>query len=89
MMEFYTTVSILSQGYWVSLCLENGVVGQGKTKQESVDKLQEAVSSLQKVLSTEKNVYSSPILIKELHEFLSLEDQSVSQESYELRKIYA
>ena len=89
MMEFYTTVSILSQGYWVSLCLENGVVGQGKTKQESVDKLQEAVSSLQIVLSTEKNVYSSPILIKELHEFLSLEDQSISQESYELRKIYA
>ena len=88
-MEFYTTVSILSQGYWVSLCLENGVVGQGKTKQESLDKLQEAVSSLQMVLSTEKNVYNSPILIKELHEFLDLEDQSVSQESYELRKIYA
>lgn len=88
-MDFYTTISIFSQGYWVSVCLENGVVGQGSNRKESLDKLQEAVSSLQMVLSTEKNIYTSPISIKELHEFLNLEDQSVSQESYELRKIYA
>jgi predicted RNase H-like HicB family nuclease len=26
-----------SQKYWVSLCLENGLVGQGKTQQQAID----------------------------------------------------
>lgn len=31
-MDFYTTVLRKSGQYWVALCLENGIVGQGATK---------------------------------------------------------
>ena len=34
-MEFYTTVLRKSDDYWVALCLENGLVGQGKTKKKA------------------------------------------------------
>jgi len=30
-MDFYTTVLRRSGSYWVALCLENGLVGQGAT----------------------------------------------------------
>ncbi len=32
-MDFYTTVLRKSGPYWVALCLENGIVGQGHTKE--------------------------------------------------------
>lgn len=48
-MEFYTVVVRQSAGYWVSLCLENGIVGQGNNQQESVDKLKETIESFQLV----------------------------------------
>jgi hypothetical protein len=36
-MEFYTVPIRQSAGYWVSLCLENGIVGQENNQQESID----------------------------------------------------
>ena len=88
-MKFYTVVLRKSQDYWVSLSLENGLVGQGKTPQEAIDKLKEAISSFEDACQSETNVYSSPISIQELHEFLTLEDTEPATEIYELRKVYA
>lgn len=88
-MDFYTVVIRESAGYWVSLCLENGIVGQGKTQQEAVDKLKEAIESFQLVQATESNIYTAPISIEELHEFLRIEDRQNNSEVYELRKVYA
>jgi len=44
-MELFTTVFRKSGDYWVALCLENGLVGQGATKKEAIDKLKEAIDS--------------------------------------------
>lgn len=71
-MEFYTVAIRQSTGYWVSLCLENGIVGQGNNQQESVDKLKEAIESFQAVQAIENNIYTAPISIEELHEFLNI-----------------
>ena len=40
-MDFYTTVLRRSGGCWVALCLENGLVGQGDTKDDAIKKLKE------------------------------------------------
>ncbi|ELR96365.1 type II toxin-antitoxin system HicB family antitoxin [Gloeocapsa sp. PCC 73106] len=64
-MDFYTVVIKKSAQYWVSLCLENGLVGQGETPDQAINKLKEAIESCLDV-----NSYSSPITIGELHEFL-------------------
>lgn len=85
-MNFYTTVFRKSAGYWIALCLENGIVGQGDTKDEAVNKLKEAIES---VLEIEKDIDLAPISIKELHEFLAIESQEEEPESYELKKMYA
>lgn len=69
-MDFYTTVLKKSGKYWVALCLENGLVGQGTTKEESIVKLKEAIDSFEEVRRDEKKIYNAPISIKELHEFL-------------------
>lgn len=87
-MNFYTVILRQSQEYWVSLCLENGLVGQGTTQEQAIDKLQEAIASFEEVERSEPNVYSAPIPIRELHEFLTIEDQEAT-EIYELRKVYA
>lgn len=88
-MKFYTVVLRRSTGYWVALCLENGLVGQGNNPDESISKLKEAIDSFEDVYKMEKNVYSSPISIEELHEFLSIEGEDISSDIYELRKVYA
>lgn len=88
-MDFYTVVIRQSAGYWVSLCLENGIVGQGNNQQESVDKLKEAIESFQAAQGVENNIYTAPVSIEELHEFLMLEDKQSDSEIYELRKVYA
>ena len=88
MIDFYTVIIIKSAGYWVSLCLENGLVGQGNTPQQSIDKLKQAIESFSEVYESESDVYFSPLSINELHEFLTLEDAEAS-DSYELRKVYA
>ena len=45
MMDFYTVVLRKSAGYWLALCLENGIVGQGDTKDNAIGKLKEAIES--------------------------------------------
>lgn len=87
-MNFYTVILRKSANYWVSLCLENGLVGQGETPKNAIDKLKEAIDSFLEVYHNEDNIYSHPIHIDELHEFLTIEDTE-SSETYELRKIYA
>jgi predicted RNase H-like HicB family nuclease len=44
-MNLFTVVLRQSSGYWVALCLENGIVGQGETKDEAVSQLKEAIES--------------------------------------------
>ncbi len=87
-MEFYSVVLRKSAGYWVALCLENGIVAQGENPEQSISKLREAIESFLSVFKTEENVYQLPISILELHEFLIIDDDKKSN-SYELRKIYA
>ncbi|NEP60898.1 MAG: type II toxin-antitoxin system HicB family antitoxin [Symploca sp. SIO2G7] len=74
-MNFYTVVLRQSREYWVALCLENGIVGQGITQEGAITKLREAVQSFQEVYSSTYDVYCNPISIKELHEFLTLESK--------------
>jgi predicted RNase H-like HicB family nuclease len=38
-MDFYTVVFRKSSLYWVALCLENGIVGQGDTRDEAFSRL--------------------------------------------------
>lgn len=88
-MSFYTIVTRKSTKYWVSLCLENGLVGQGETQEKATQKLLEAISSFSVISESENNVYSQPIAIEELHEFLTIEEQEEQTDIYELRKVYA
>ncbi len=83
-MNFYTVVIRQSAGYWVGLCLENCIVGQGKTPEDAVNKIKESIESFQSVYESEPNIYQSPISIEELHEFLLVEEK---QECEELLKI--
>jgi predicted RNase H-like HicB family nuclease len=88
-LNFFTVVLKKSAGVWVSLCLENGIVGQGATEAEAIAKLKQAIESWQVGVETEPDVYQAPISIKELHEFLALETVNPSSEAYELRAVYA
>ncbi len=89
-MDFYTIVLRQSNDYWVSLCLENGLVGQGKTKKEATEKLREAVDSFESIRMMENNIYTAPVAIKELHEFLTIEDMlPVIEQQLEMRAVYA
>ncbi len=88
-MDFFTTVLRQSGTYWVALCLENGLVGQGLTKEDAIKKLKEAIESMEEVCNTESAVYSAPISIKELHEFLTIEGKEPTEELYELRAVNA
>jgi predicted RNase H-like HicB family nuclease len=67
-MNFYTVVLRQSSGYWVGLCLENGIVGQGDTQEDAVNKLKDAIASFEDVYESEENIYKSPISIDELQE---------------------
>ncbi|HBK96255.1 MAG TPA: hypothetical protein DD001_02440 [Microcoleaceae bacterium UBA10368] len=87
-MDFYTVIIRKSAKYWVSLCLENGLVGQGNTPEQSIDKLKQAIESFSEVYESDSDVYLSPLSINELHDFLTLEDAEDS-DTYELRKVYA
>lgn len=88
MIDFYSVIIRKSAEYWVALCLENGLVGQGNTPEQSIDKLKQAIESFYEVYESEANMYLSPLAINELHEFLTLEDAGAS-DIYELRKVYA
>ena len=88
-MEFFTTVLRKSGDYWVALCLENGLVGQGNSKKKAVQKLKEAIDSFKEVAQKDEDIYNAPLSIKELHEFLTVETREPGTESYELRAVYA
>lgn len=88
-MDFYTFVLRKSGDYWVALCLENGLVGQGMTKDEATKKLREAIASFMEVYEEEGDVYSAPLSIKELHEFLKVEGKEPESEEYELKAVHA
>lgn len=74
-MKFYTVVLRQSSGYWLALCLKNGIVGQGNTQEEAVNKLKEAIESFEMVYESESDIYKYPISIDELHEFLFVEEK--------------
>lgn len=88
-MDFYTVVLRKSGVFWVALCLENGLVGQGSTKENAIKKLKEAIDSFEDIHKKESDVYSAPLSIKELHEFLTIEGKEPVSEEYELRAVYA
>ncbi|MBI4378257.1 MAG: type II toxin-antitoxin system HicB family antitoxin [Nitrospinae bacterium] len=88
-MDFYTMVLRKSEIYWVVLCLENGLVGQGISKEEAVKKLKEAIGSFEDACKSEGDIYSAPLSIRELHEFLTVEGKKPISEEYELRAVYA
>ena len=88
-MNFYTVVLRQSVNSWVALCLENGLVGQGKTQEDSIKHLKEAIDSFQEVYEAEKDIYSAPISIEALHEFLTVEGVKPTSAIFELRAIHA
>jgi predicted RNase H-like HicB family nuclease len=88
-MELYTTVLRKNGPYWVALCLENGVVGQGHSKEMAVSKLKDAIDSIEEARKTDRDIYSAPLSIKELHEFLTVEALEPISEPLEMRALYA
>lgn len=88
-MDFYTVVLSQSASYWVALCLENGLVGQGRNQEDSIKQLKEAIDSFQEADEAEKKIYNAPISIKALHEFLSVEGVKHTSDKFELRAIHA
>jgi predicted RNase H-like HicB family nuclease len=88
-MDFYTTVLRKSGLYWVALCLENGIVGQGHTKEKAVANLKEAIDSVEEAREVDSDIYSAPLSIKELHEFLMVEGLESVLEPLEMRALYA
>ena len=88
-MELYTTVLRKSGAYWVALCLENGIVAQGHSKETAFSKLKDAIDSIEEARKTDRDIYSAPVAIKELHEFLTVEALEPISEPLEMRALYA
>ncbi|MBD1811016.1 hypothetical protein NDA07_27240 [Microcoleus vaginatus DQ-U2] len=88
MLDFYTVIIRKSADCWFFLCLENRLVGQGNTPEQSIDKLKQASELFSEIYESQSDVYLSPFSINELHDFLTLEEAEAS-DTYELRKIYA
>jgi len=86
-MDFYTSVLRRSAGYWVALCLENGIVGQGKTKEDAIASMKDGVDSFTSAMEDDPSIYTAPLSIKELHEFLTVE--GIEDEPLEMRTVYA
>ncbi len=51
--------------------------------------MKEAVASLEMALSEDESLFSDPIAINELHEFLSLQGVEPTSETYELKAVHA
>lgn len=66
-MEFYTVVLRQSANYWVALCLENGLVGQGNNQEDAISKLKEALESFQAIYETETNIYKAHIYLSKIN----------------------
>jgi predicted RNase H-like HicB family nuclease len=89
MRTIHTIVFRKSKYFWLALCLENGLVGQGDTQEESLKKITESIASMEEVNQQESDVFSLPIPINELHEFLTFEVAEPTAELYEMRAVYA
>ena len=89
MRTIHTIVFRKSKNFWLALCLENGLVGQGDTQEESLKKITESIASMEEVNQQESDVFSLPIPINELHEFLTFEVTEPTAELYEMRAVYA
>ena len=78
MLKKYTIVLKKSGGQVVSLCLENMVVGCGKTKDEAIESVKEAIfsyiDSMEEGMSPER-----PLPLDLLHEFLSEGEEDTGQ----------
>lgn len=88
-MTLYTTVLRKSGSYWVALCLENGIVAQGHSKKTALSKLKSAIDSIEEARKADKDIYSAPVAIRELHEFLTVEAPDPISEPLEMRALYA
>jgi predicted RNase H-like HicB family nuclease len=88
-MSIITTILRRSGDYWVALCLENGFVSQGFTKEEALIKMRQAIASLELAFSDDPSLFTAPIAINELHEFLSVEGVEPTSETYEFRAVHA
>ncbi|WP_045221225.1 hypothetical protein [Desulfonatronum thioautotrophicum] len=86
-MALYTSILRESAGLWVALCLENGLVGQGKTKEETLLKMKEDVDSLLEVQIDDPGIQDLPISIRERHVFLTVE--GFQAQPLEMRTVYA
>jgi predicted RNase H-like HicB family nuclease len=86
---FYTAVLRPYRNLWVGLCLENGASAQGESRDQTLGKLQEAIASLEEARAEDPAIYTAPVAIQELHEFLAFETDAPSTEPYELRAVYA
>jgi predicted RNase H-like HicB family nuclease len=93
--SFYTLLLRQSTEYWLALCLENGLIGQGTTQELAIAKLREAIDSMADIYELQPEIVKS-ISIPELHEFLEIAesdreqiDSSDRREIYELHKVYA
>jgi predicted RNase H-like HicB family nuclease len=89
MRTIHTIVFRKSKNLWLALCLENGMVGQGDTQEESLKKITESIASMEEVYQQESDVFSLPIPINELHEFLTFGVPEPTAELYEMRAVYA
>ncbi|MDI6891047.1 MAG: hypothetical protein QMC83_08950 [Thermodesulfovibrionales bacterium] len=76
MLKDYTIIVKKSGEQYVSLCLENMVVGCGMTKDEAIENVRNAiesyVNSLEEGMSLER-----PVPLKLLHEFLVGEEEEI------------
>jgi predicted RNase H-like HicB family nuclease len=88
MKTLYTMVVRRSGDKWVTLCLENGVVGQGESREEAMQRLGDAIVSFEEAVKAEEGAYSAPVSIRELHEFLTYEVDQPTAERYELCAVY-
>ena len=86
MFKDYTIILKKSGKQYVSLCLENMVVGCGMTKEEAIENVKNAVQSY--VDSVEEGMsLERPVPLKLLHEFLAEEEQIGGVEEFPAMKV--
>lgn len=83
MFNDYTIILKKSGKQYVSLCLENMVVGCGMTKEEAVENVKNAIQSYVDSLE-ERMSLERPIPLKLLHEFLAEAEQEQTGVSEEV-----